>query len=147
MESLKGIRSGLANTCTVDKEIVERSRFTRVGKRLIQLAVIIRFIEPVLLVAATLILMSSPALGQDFFGQNDQALGSGIREALRWGRNLLFLIGVGVGIWGVVNYQTEKAYMRQFIGAGMAFGFGTIMAVIYSFSQGRAVDLDTDLGN
>jgi hypothetical protein len=147
MERLKGIRSGLANTCTVDKEILERSRFTRVGKRLIQLAVIIRFVEPVLLVVATLMLMSGPALGQDFFGQNDQALGSGVKEAIRWGRNLLFLLGVGVGIWGVVNYQTEKPYMRQFLGAGLSFGFGTIMAVIYSFSQGRAVDLDTDLGN
>jgi hypothetical protein len=46
----------------------------------------------------------------------------------------------------VVNYQTEKPYMKQFIGSGMSFGFGSIIAVIYSFSQGRAVDLDTDLG-
>jgi hypothetical protein len=147
MKSLKGIRSRLANTCNMDKAILQHSRFARVGRLLIQLAVITRFIEPVLLVVATLMLMSGPALGQDFFGQNDQALGSGVREAIRWGRNLLFLIGVGVGIWGVVNYQTEKAYMRQFVGAGMSFGFGTIMAVIYSFSQGNAVDLDTDLGN
>lgn len=145
MKGLKSIRPHL-NACKVDDEILESSRLARVGRRLIQLAAITRLIEPILLIAATLILMSGPAFGQDFFGQNDQALGSGIREALRWGRNLLFLLGVGVGIWGVVNYQTEKPYMKQFIGSGMSFGFGSIIAVIYSFSQGRAVDLDTDLG-
>jgi hypothetical protein len=148
--TLKSIRARLRD-CKVDDEILERSRLARVGNRLIQFAVIIRAVEPALLLFATLILMGVPALAQtsggEIFGQNDQALGNGTREALRYGRNLLFLLGLGGVGWGVVNYMTEKAYMKQFIGGGMAMGLGGIAALIRSFSQGNAVDLDTDLGN
>jgi hypothetical protein len=33
------------------------------------------------------------------------------------------------------------------IGGGMAMGLGGIASLVYSFSQGSAVDLNTDLGN
>jgi len=91
--------------------------------------------------------MSAPALAQTIFNSNDQAIGSGVREAIRYGRNLLFLLGVGGVGWGAVNYMMEKAWIKQMIGGGMAMGLGGIASLVYSFSQGNAVDLNTDLGN
>jgi hypothetical protein len=151
MMSLRSIRARLAYRLDVDNEVLERSRLARVGNRLIQLALIMRLVEPVLLLVATLILMSASALAQqaggDIFGQNDQTVGNSFREIIRWGRNLLFLIGVGGVGWGAANIMMEKPYMKQMIGGGASMGFGGIAALVYSFSQGRAVDLDTDLGN
>ncbi|MCI0389666.1 MAG: hypothetical protein MOB07_13015 [Acidobacteria bacterium] len=135
----------------VDNEILERSRLARVGARAIRLSVIIQAIEPALAVAAAICLMSAQALAQqtggNIFGGNDQVIGSGVREAIRYGRNLLFLLGVGGVGWGAVNYMMEKAWIKQMIGGGMSMGLGGIASLIYSFSQGNAVDLNTDLGN
>lgn len=142
----KSIRARL-DACKVDNEILERSRLARIGNRAIQLAVIIRAVEPALLLVTTLILLSAPALAQTIFNSNDQSLGSGVREAIRYGRNLLFLLGVGGIGWGAVNYMMEKAWIKQMIGGGMAMGLGGISSLVYSFSQGNAVDLNTDLGN
>jgi hypothetical protein len=138
-------------TRVVDNELLERSAAAQAGQRVIQLAMIVRTIEPVLVLAASVLLMAVPAFAQQpggsFFGQNDQATGSGVREAIRWGRNLLFLLGVvGVG-WGGFNIMFERAWGRQMLGGGVCFGIGGILALIYSFSQGNAVNLDTDLGN
>ncbi|HEV2666186.1 MAG TPA: hypothetical protein VG324_14805 [Blastocatellia bacterium] len=145
--SLKSIRARL-DACKIDNEILERSRLARVGSRVIQLAVIIRAVEPALVIVAALCLMSVRALAQSpILGQDDQALGSGVREAIRYGRNLLFLLGVGGIGWGAVNYMMEKAWIKQMIGGGMAMGMGGIASLVYSFSQGSAVDLNTDLGN
>ena len=150
MQSLRWIRAQL-HVCSADDDLLERSRVARAGYRVIQLAALLRVVEPALLLIATTILMAVPALAQtpggDIFGGNDQVLGSGVREAIRWGRNLLFLLGVGGVGWGTINYMTEKAYIKQFIGAGLAMSLGGIASLIHSFSQGNAVNLDTDLGN
>jgi hypothetical protein len=150
MKSFEWIRAQTSK-CRADNEVLESSRAARAGNRAIQLAVVIRAVEPALLLVATFLLMSASALAQtpggDIFGQNDQVIGSGVREAIRWGRNLLFLVGVGGIIWGTVNYMTEKAYMKQFIGGGLSMSLGAITSLIYSFSRGNAVDLDTNLGN
>ena len=139
----------------IDEEVYEQSRAARIGQRAIQLAVIVRAIEPVLVIAVTALLMviatAHPAMAQtpggSIFGGNDQSLGNGVREAIKWGRNLLFLLGVvGVG-WGIFNLMTERAWGRQIIGGLLCLGFGGAVSLIYSFSQGNAVNLDTDLGN
>ncbi|MGA9772978.1 MAG: hypothetical protein WBV94_28360 [Blastocatellia bacterium] len=139
----------------IDDELYEQSGIARMGQRAIQLAVIVRAIEPVLVIAVTAILMittaAHPAFAQtpggSIFGGNDQSLGNGVREAIKWGRNLLFLLGVvGVG-WGIFNLMTERAWGRQIIGGLLCLGFGGAVSLIYSFSQGNAVNLDTDLGN
>jgi hypothetical protein len=149
VKCLRGIRARVG-ACKVDGELLERSMAARVGQRVVHLAVILRAIEPLLVLVAFALLMTVPSFAQpggSFFGQNDQATGSGVREAIRWGRNLLFLLGVvGVG-WGAVNYMTEKSWGRQMLGGGIAMGIGGILSLIYSFSQGNAVNLDTDLGN
>ena len=114
----------------------------------------IRAVEPVLVLIATALLMSlafvQPAFAQtpggNLFGGNDQSLGNGVREAIKWGRNLLFLLGiVGIG-WGIFNLMTEKAWGRQMIGGLLCLGFGGVVSLVWSFSQGNAVNLDTDLG-
>lgn len=150
MKSFEWIRAR-TSACRVDNEILESSRAARAGNRAIQLAVVIRAVEPALLLVVTLLLVSAQALAQtpggDIFGGNDQVIGSGVREAIRWGRNLLFLLGVGGVGWGAVNYMTEKAYLKQFIGGGLMMSLGGLASLIQSFSQGNAVNLDTDLGN
>lgn len=146
-----------ARTCAfrIDEEVYEQSRAARIGQRVIQMAVILRAIEPVLVLSITALLMlvlaAHPVMAQtpggSIFGGNDQSLGNGVREAIKWGRNLLFLLGVvGVG-WGIFNLMTEKAWGRQVIGGLLCLGFGGAVSLIYSFSQGNAVNLDTDLGN
>ncbi len=145
----------LTDAYRIDGELYKQSGVARMGQRAIQLAVIARAIEPALVIAVTALLMTitaaHPALAQtpggSIFGGNDQSLGNGVREAIKWGRNLLFLLGVvGVG-WGIFNLMTERAWGRQMIGGLLCLGFGGAVSLIYSFSQGNSVNLDTDLGN
>ena len=150
MKSLRLTRphSGI---CEVNGDLFERSRLARAGHALVQLAVFVRAIEPALVLVAALLLVAVPTLAQtpggNLFGGNDQQLGSGVREVIRWGRNLLFLLGVaGVG-WGAANIMMEKPWGRQMLGGGVCMSIGGILSLIYSFSQGNAVNLDTDLGN
>jgi hypothetical protein len=150
MKSLRRtrLRTGI---CEVDGDLFERSRLARAGSSLVHLAVFIRAIEPALALVAALLIVAIPALAQtpggNLFGGNDQQLGSGVREAIRWGRNLLFLLGVGGVGWGAANIMMEKAWGRQMLGGGVCMGIGGILSLVYSFSQGNAVNLDTDLGN
>src|ERR1700759_5215783 len=90
----------------INEDVYASSRIARAGQRVIHLAVIIRTIEPLLVIGIMAFLMiviaAHPALAQtpggSIFGGNDQSLGNGVREAIKWGRNLLFLLGiVGVG--------------------------------------------------
>jgi hypothetical protein len=149
VKSLRRIRARV-DACKVDGELLERSAAARAGQRVIQLALIVRTIEPLLMLVAAALLMTVPGFAQpggSFFGQNDQATGNGVREAIRWGRNLLFLLGV-VGVsWGAMNIWLEKGWGRQMLGGALCMGIGGVLALIYSFSQGNAVNLDTDLGN
>jgi len=137
--------------CEVDGDLFERSRLARAGLSLVHLAVFLRAIEPALILGAALLIAAIPALAQtpggNIFGGNDQQLGSGVREVIRWGRNLLFLLGVGGVGWGAANIMMEKAWGRQMLGGGICMGIGGILSLIHSFSQGNAVNLDTDLGN
>lgn len=144
-----------ADAYRIDSALYEQSQVARIGQGAIQVAVIVRAIEPALIIAVTALLMivtaAHPALAQtpggNIFGGNDQSLGNGVREAIKWGRNLLFLLGVvGVG-WGIFNLMTERAWGRQIVGGLLCLGFGGAVSLIYSFSQGNAVNLDTDLGN
>ena len=139
----------------INEDVYTSSRIARAGQRVIHLAVIIRTIEPLLVIGIMafliIVIAAHPALAQtpggSIFGGNDQSLGNGVREAIKWGRNLLFLLGiVGVG-WGIFNLMTERAWGRQIIGGLLCLGFGGAVSLIYSFSQGNAVNLDTDLGN
>jgi hypothetical protein len=132
-------------------ERMSESRIARAGEKLLRAAVLIRIVEPVLvLVAVVFVMAAGPALAQapggNIFGGSDQTVGNGVREAIRWARNILFLLGIGACAWGAVNIFLEKPYARQFIGGGAAMGFGGIASLAYSFAQGQAVNVDTDVG-
>jgi hypothetical protein len=126
------------------------SRCARIGMRMIRIAHAAQMIET----AALLILMLGAAAidavaqtpGGDIFG-SDQQVGNAIREAIKWGRNLLFLLGVVFVGWGIVNFGTDKPAAKQIVGAIGCFAFGGIVALVYSISQGNAVNLDTGFGN
>jgi hypothetical protein len=134
----------------VDHEILEQSQIARAGERLIRTAVCIRIVEPMLLLILMVLVMSCPVLAQapggNIFGGSDQTVGNGVREAIRWARNILFLIGIGAVAWGTVNIFLEKPYARQFIGGGASMAFGGIASLAFSFAKGQAVDVDTDVG-
>jgi len=122
----------------------------RAGVRIIAFARVVQSIEPVivimLLLAAATVDTLAQTPGGNIFG-SDQQVGNAIREAIKWGRNLLFLMGVVFVGWGVVNFGTDKPSAKQFIAAIGCFAFGGIVALVYSISQGNAVNLDTGFGN
>jgi len=122
----------------------------RAGARIIAFARVVQSIEPVVVILLLLAAATVDALAQtpggNIFG-SDQQVGNAIREAIKWGRNLLFLMGVVFVGWGVVNFGTDKPSAKQFIAAIGCFAFGGIVALVYSISQGNAVNLDTGFGN
>ncbi|MBA3632483.1 MAG: hypothetical protein H0W58_06710 [Acidobacteria bacterium] len=82
--------------------------------------------------------------GGPIFSGNSGNLANIIREGLKLFAILLFCggaIGVGAAIW---NKMWGKEWGNYAIGGGAAFAFGTIIAVIYSISQGQAVAVDTN---
>ncbi len=82
--------------------------------------------------------------GGPIFSGNSGNLANIIREGLKLFAILLFCggaLGVGAAIW---NKMWGKEWSNYAIGGGAAFAFGTIIAVIYSISQGQAVTVDTN---
>lgn len=148
-------RSQMSGSPSINAEIYERSHVARLGFRAIHTAYVFKALEPVLTmclaIAALTLAGAYPALAQTpgggIFGGSDQQLGNSVRELIKWGRNLLFLLGIiGVG-WGILNFMMEKSWAKQVIGAMGCFAFGGIVQLVYSFSQGNSVNLDTSFGN
>jgi hypothetical protein len=107
-------------------------------------------IEPILVCLLLLVSIAVDTFAQtpsgNIFG-SDQQVGNAIREAIKWGRNLLFLLGIVFVGWGIVNFGTDKPAAKQIVAAIGCFAFGGIVALVYSISQGNAVNLDTGFGN
>ncbi len=143
----------MAGIPKVDPNLLSQSRAARIGIGIVRAAYLAQKIEPLATLALAgllLLLAAGQALAQtpsgNIFG-SDQQVGNAIREAIKWGRNLLFLMGVVFVGWGVINYGTEKPAAKQFVAAIGCFAFGGIVALVYSISQGNAVNLDTGFGN
>lgn len=141
-----------ANTVTIDQDLLNHSRAARASQRLIQASAIADALTPVLTIITIFSLTAATALAQGpgggtIFGGNDQTVGNGVREVIKWGRNLLFLLGIGGLMWAAVNYMTEKNWTKQALGGIFCFAFGAVASLAYSFSQGNAVNLDTELGD
>ncbi len=127
------------------------SRAARIGSGLIAAAVFIEFITPVVVVLAMITLTAFPALAQTpgggVFGSNDQTVGRGLVEFIKYFRNLIFLAGIFFFGWAGVNMGFEKPWGGKAMAGVACWGFAGISALAYSFSQGQAVNLDTNLGN
>jgi hypothetical protein len=139
-----------AGQIVAGEDLLAQSSAARIGARIINAAKLASALEPILAIIAVCLLSAGNALAQtpggNIFG-SDQQVGNAIREAIKWGRNLLFLMGVVFVGWGVVNYGTEKPAGKQIIAAIGCFAFGGIVALVYSISQGNAVNFDTGFGN
>lgn len=153
---MKNIRKWLRkqannNTADINQDLLAHSRTARASQRLIQASAILNALTPVLTLVAVFSLTALTAVAQgpsggSIFGGNDQTVGNGVREVIKWGRNLLFLLGIGGLMWAAVNYMTEKNWTKQALGGIFCFAFGAVASLAYSFSQGNAVNLDTELG-
>lgn len=136
----------------VDENLLQQSGVARASKTLLQTSAVLHLLTPVLVIIVIVALNAIPVLAQgsapggSIFGGNDQTLGNGVREAIKWGRNLLFLLGIGGLMWAAFNYMTEKNWTKQAIGSVFCFAFGAVASLAFSFSQGNAVNLDTNLG-
>jgi len=118
--------------------------------RIITIARAVQMMETVLpliliLASAAIDIVAQTPTG-NIFG-SDQQVGNAIREAIKWGRNLLFLLGIVFVGWGIVNFGSDKPAAKQIVAAIGCFAFGGIVALVYSISQGDAVNLDTGFGN
>ena len=148
---IRGFRSWLrnqTNAVQINDQLLTNSRTARASQRLFQASAILNTLAPILLIGIMSIsVMAQGPSGGSIFGGDDQTLGNGVREVIKWGRNLLFLLGIGGLMWAAVNYMTEKNWTKQALGGVFCFAFGAVASLAYSFSQGNAVNLDTDLGN
>ena len=135
----------------IDEKLLQQSRMARASRLLIHASMAVHIMTPVLVILGVIMATALPVLAQSpggsIFGGNDQTLGNGVREAIKWGRNLLFLLGIGGLMWAAFNYMTEKNWTKQGVGSVFCFAFGAVASLAYSFSQGNAVNLDTNLGN
>lgn len=142
--------SHFPNRFTSFANVTNNSRLLRLGAILIRCSQLIHLIEPLAILAGWLLTVSlsvfAQAPGGNIFG-SDQQVGNAIREGIKWGRNLLFLMGIIFVGWAVVNYGTEKPATKQLIAAIGCFAFGGIVALVFSISQGNAVNFDTGFGN
>ena len=134
----------------LDAKLLTQSHCARIGVRIINSIRFAQMIEPVCILALLLISTAIDAFAQtpsgNIFG-SDQQVGNAIREAIKWGRNLLFLLGIVFVGWGIVNFGSDKPAAKQIVAAIGCFAFGGIVALVYSISQGNAVNLDTGFGN
>ncbi len=134
----------------INPEAIAQSRIARIGVQIIKLMHLAQALELAGVVALVLVSAAIDAVAQtptgNIFG-SDQQVGNAIREAIKWGRNLLFLLGIVFVGWGIVNFGSDKPAAKQIVAAIGCFAFGGIVALVYSISQGNAVNLDTGFGN
>ena len=129
---------------------VARPRLLCWGTTLMRCSQFLHLVEPLAVIIGWLFALSLSAFAQtpggNIFG-SDQQVGNAIREGIKWGRNLLFLMGIVFVAWAVVNYGTEKPATKQLVAAIGCFAFGGIVALVFSISQGNTVNFDTGFGN
>ena len=121
-------------------------RFRSVRNR-IRIHSVVRLAISLALLAA----IAAPALAQqpggDIFGTSDQTVGNGFKAFVKYFRAFLFLAGiVFIGLAALAK-AADKPWGGKLIGGIACWGFAGIGSLLYSFSQGEDVDLDTDLGS
>ena len=97
---------------------------------------------PVLVVLVAPVFAQQPG---NIFDASDQTLGNGLKAFIRYMRNFFFLLGfifLALMGWNIAN---NKPWGNKLAGAVFCWGFAAIGSLIYTFTQGEDVDLDTDL--
>jgi hypothetical protein len=123
------------------------SRFVRIGRKLIALALGLKALNGVGLVLLMLVFSAAPVLAQtpsgSFFNGNSAQLGNSLRSVTFFLAAAMIIAGiifVAVGI--ITSGLRESLSTWKFITGAGCFAFGGICAAIYAFSQGDTVPLD-----
>ncbi len=121
----------------VPDEVFQRSRVARIGERALQAAVIVRLMQPVLLLIITMLMMAvwliEPAAAQTqgaTLGGNSSNPINAFKTALDIGVWVLLGLGIGGIGWGIYNVMFDRAWGRQMVGGACALGFAGIVALV-----------------
>lgn len=66
---------------------------------------------------------------------------------MKYLRNIVFVLGVAFFAWAAINMGFEKPWGGKAIAGAASWAFAGLSALVYEFSQGNAVKVDTNLGN
>ncbi len=121
----------------VPDEVLRRSRIASLGERAIQAAVLVRLMQPVLLLIITVLMMAvaliEPAAAQTqgaTLGGNSSNPINAFKTALDIGVWVLLGLGIGGIGWGIYNVMFDRAWGRQMVGGACALGFAGIVALV-----------------
>lgn len=135
-------RAGVAALYGVDIN----SPAARIGNGLMTLSLVLRIVEPLLVLLLMFVISAVPAAAQspgNIFGSDAQTPGRGLVEAIKYFRNVIFIAGIAFFMWGAINMGFEKPWGGKAIAGAACWAFAGISALVYTFSQGDSVQLDT----
>ena len=122
---------------SVPDEVFERSRVARVGAQAIRAAILVRLIQPMLLLVIAVMMMAvaliEPAAAQTqgaTLGGNSSNPINAFKTALDIGVWVLLGLGIGGIGWGIYNVMFDRAWGRQMVGGACALGFAGIVALV-----------------
>jgi hypothetical protein len=127
---------------------VSGSRAGRVGQALVTVAALVELATPVLVFGGIFALTAVETVAQtvpggNIFGNSAETPGRGLVEAVKYARNVVFVAGIAFFIWAAINMGFEKPWGGKAWAGAACWGFSGIAALVYEFSQGNAVNLDT----
>lgn len=127
------------------------TRLTKAAKLLLVSDAILLAITPLLVIAGLILLNSVCVVAQTpggggIFGADAETAGTGLREVIKWLRNIMFLVGVGLFCLSGWKYYQEESLKKPLVGGALCMGAWAILATLaYRFSRGEAVNVDTQL--
>ena len=128
-------------------DVVTNTRAGRIGRALITTAIAIEFVMPVLMVVGMFALSAVSTVAQvpggNIFGNSAETPGRGLVEAVKYARNVVFIAGIAFFIWAGLNMGFEKPWGGKAWAGAACWGFSGLAALVYEFSQGNPVNLDT----
>ncbi len=129
--------SAVAAWSVAPDEVFGRSRLAALGERAIRAAMIVRLVQPMLLVLITVMMMAvtliEPAAAQTqgaTLGGNSANPINAFKTALDIGVWVLLGLGIGGIGWGIYNVMFDRAWGRQMVGGACALGFAGIVALV-----------------
>ncbi len=130
-------------------DLFEMSRGARLARGCFRAAVYLRLIQPVLVLAATAMLVLFSAVcpvaaqttGPIITGSNPNAPITGIQNLVSLGVWLLIVAGIGGIGWALVNGMRRQSWGAQLIFGAACLGFGGIVALWNEYANGRSTPL------
>lgn len=119
----------------------------RIGRRMMQLGIIVNMLRVPITCIVMMLCMAEPSLAAQsspIFNGRASNFSNMIRAGLLLFAILLFCGGAVFTGLMIINIGRKNEWANQLFGALGCFGFGTVVAVLYSVSQGRPVDVGTD---